>query len=437
MTKEHVVDVTGKLRMPPDRVGEIALQDLASWASADHDAVIIGAGPAGLMAAERLVGAGLSVTIVEQMPTPARKMLLAGRGGLNITSAEPLQTMLSRYGAASDRLRPALTAFSPDALRQWCAELGEPCFVGSSGRVFPASFKATRLLRAWLSRLDASGVTLRTRCRWLGWAGEALRIETPSGEVLLRPRVVVLAVGGGSWPRLGSDGRWTAAVSAAGIAVRPLRPANCGLRITWSAFFHDRFAGMPLKRVAITHQEQTARGEAMIDRDGLEGGAVYALSASIRDECARAGATRITIDLRPDICLTSLTSMLTACGSSTSLANRLRRAGLSPAAAGLLREQGDVPAAPAALANRIKGATCSVIGVQSLPRAISSAGGIAFEELDEDLMVRRRPGVFVAGEMLDWEAATGGYLLQACLSTGYYAAGSALAWLSAGVNRRR
>ncbi len=399
-------------------------------AGASRHAVVIGAGPAGLMAAERLAQAGLGVTVIEQMPSAARKLLLAGRGGLNITHAEPMEAMLSRYGAAAERLRPALTAFPPDALRQWCAELGEPCFVGSSRRVFPASFKATPLLRAWLGRLAAAGVTLRTRCRWCGWSCEALRIETPEGEVLLQPDLVVLAMGGASWPRLGSDGRWTAAVREAGIAVRPLAPSNCGLRIAWSALFRDRFAGMPLKRVAITHQARTVHGEAMIDRDGLEGGTVYALSAAIRDECARAGVAHITIDLRPDLDAAALTSILAAGGRSTSLANRLRRAGLAPAAACLLREQPDVPTEPAALASRIKSTACAVTGVQDLPRAISSAGGLAFEELDDALMVRRRPGVFVAGEMLDWEAETGGYLLQACLSTGFYAAGCALAWLA-------
>ena len=404
----------------------------ALWSQGEYHAVVIGAGPAGLMAAERLAGAGLSVTIIEQMPTPARKMLLAGRGGLNITHAEPLDIMLGRYGPAAARLQPALTAFPPEALRQWCAELGEPCFVGSSRRVFPASFKATRLLRVWLARLGAAGVTLRTRCRWLGWAGEAIRIETPEGEMLLHPHVAVLALGGGTWPRLGSDGRWTEAVREAGIAVRPLRPSNCGLRIGWSALFRDRFAGLPLKRVAITHQDRTVLGEAMIDRDGLEGGSVYALSASVRDECARAGATPITIDFRPDVGVAALTSILTDCGSSASLANRLRRAGLSLPAAGLLRELQHLPADPAALAARIKAATYIVTGVHGLARAISSAGGLAFEELDDTLMIRRRPGVFVAGEMLDWETTTGGYLLQACLSTGYYAAGSALDWLAAG-----
>lgn len=412
------------------------MQDHALWSRAHHDAVVIGGGPAGLMAAERLVGAGLSVTIVEQMPTPARKMLLAGRGGLNITHAEPLDTMLARYGSAAERLRPSLEAFPPDALRRWCAELGEPCVVGSSRRVFPASFKATRLLRAWLGRLAAAGVTLYTRCRWLGWQNGALRIETPQGEVLLRPHVVVLAVGGGSWPRLGSDGRWTEVVSKAGIIVRPLRPSNCGLCIAWTTVFRDRFAGLPLKRVAVTHQGQTVHGEAMIDRDGLEGGAIYALSAAVRDACAQAGATGITIDLRPDVRLAALTSILSAGGSSTSLANRLRRAGLSPTAAGLLREQADLPTQPSALAIRIKAGRYTVTGVQGLPRAISSAGGLAFEELDQNLMVRRHPGVFAAGEMLDWEAATGGYLLQACLSTGYYAAGSALAWLASTIEAR-
>ena len=428
-TKEHVVDVTGK---PGTAREDTEMGVSALWSQGDYHAVVIGAGPAGLMAAEQLVGAGLSVTIIEQMPTPARKMLLAGRGGLNITYAEPLEIMLSKYGAAAARLRPALTAFPPDTLRQWCADLGEPCFVGSSRRVFPASFKATRLLRAWLSRLDAAGVTLRTRCRWLGWAGEALRIETPEGEMLLHPQVVVLALGGGSWPRLGSDGRWTEAVSKAGIAVRPLKPANCGLRIPWSALFRDRFSGLPLKRIAITHQDQTVLGEALIDADGLEGGAVYALSAAVRDECARVGATRITIDFRPNLSIATLTSVLADCGSSASLANRLRRAGLSSVAAGLVRELRDLPADPAALAVRIKAATYVVTGVQGLARAISSAGGLAFEELDDTLMIRCRPGVFVAGEMLDWEASTGGYLLQASLSTGHYAGGSAIAWIAAG-----
>ena len=253
------------------------MSNIASGSRISREAVVIGAGPAGLMAAERLAQAGLSVTVFEQMPTAARKMLLAGRGGLNITHAESMEAMLGRYGPAASRLRPALTAFPPDALRRWCAELGEPCFVGSSRRVFPASFKATPLLRAWLGRLAAAGVTLRTRCRWRGWQGEALRIDTPEGEVLLQSDIVVLAVGGATWPRLGSDGRWTETVSEAGIAVRPLAPSNCGLRIAWSELFAQRFAGVPLKRVTVTHQARTVHGEAMIDRDGLEGGGLRAL----------------------------------------------------------------------------------------------------------------------------------------------------------------
>ena len=248
--------------------------------------------------------------------------------------------------------------------------------------------------------------------------------------MLLRPDVVVLAVGGASWPRLGSDGRWTEAAREAGIKVRPLAPSNSGLRIAWSEVFRDRFAGVPLKRIAITHRERTVRGEAMIDRDGLEGGAAYALSSAVRDECAAAGAARIEIDLRPDLSVAALAAILAAAGGSTSIANRLRRAGLSPAAAGLLREQADLPAEPVGWAATIKAASFCVTGIQGLPRAISSAGGIVFAELDDGLMLRRRPGVFVAGEMLDWEAETGGYLLQACLSTGFYAAERALAWLT-------
>jgi uncharacterized flavoprotein (TIGR03862 family) len=325
-----------------------------------------------------------------------------------------------------------LEAFPPRALRDFCAELGEPTFVGSSGRVFPKSFKASPLLRTWLRRLARSGIELKTRHAFLGWRDDgALRLATPDGEAAVAADAVVLALGGGSWPRLGSDGAWAATLAQAGVAVRPLRPANCGFAVGWSEHFAARFAGAPLKPLALRFGAETARGEAVVARYGLEGGAVYALAAPLRDAIEREGAATLVLDLRPDVAQEALGKALAAPRGGQSTSTFLRKAArLSPVAIALLREAGPPPADAGALAARIKALPLRLAGVAPLARAISSAGGVTFAALDERLMLRARPGVFCCGEMLDWEAPTGGYLLQATFATGVAAARGALGWMS-------
>ncbi len=395
-----------------------------------RSAAVIGAGPAGLMAATRLSAAGWSVAVFDRMPTPARKLLIAGNGGLNLTHSEPLDHLLDRYGPARDALAPAIRAWPPDALRAWCDSLGQPTFVGSSGRVFPTAFKAAPLLRAWLRQLAAAGVTLHPRHRWTGWTpDDRLAFDTPDGPAThAPPDATILALGGASWPRLGSDGAWTAILAAAGVEIAPLRPSNCGLALAWSEHFRARFEGTPLKRLALRHGDATARGEAVVTSAGLEGGAVYALSAALRDTLARAGAATLHVDLRPDLDEPALAARLSAPRRAQSLSTFLRKqAALPPAAIALLHESPQ-PApdlsrlAPAALAARIKSVPLSVVGTAGIDRAISSAGGIALREIDADYRLRRLPATFAAGEMLDWEAPTGGYLLQAAFSTGHAAA---------------
>ncbi|GLK48815.1 NAD(FAD)-utilizing dehydrogenase [Brevundimonas intermedia] len=391
---------------------------------------VIGAGPAGLMAAERLALAGLAVVVHDRMPSVARKFLMAGRGGLNLTHSEPLDRFVTRYGPTQTSVSRWIDAFTPAELTAWVEGLGQPTFVGSSGRVFPRAMKASPLLRAWLVRLEGRGVEIRTRSRWTGWRDGALVFETPDGERLERPDAVVLALGGASWPRLGSDGAWKPWLETAGIAVAPFRPANVGFDLDWSPRFRERFAGQPLKGVAVTHGDKTVRGEAMVARYGIEGGAVYALSARLRGTLEAGGRADIHIDLRPDVAIGKLTDRLSKPRGKASLSNHLRKAaGLEPVAVALLHEAGPLPAQPRALAERIKGLTLTLTGVQGLERAISSAGGVALEGVDEQLMLTARPGVFVAGEMLDWEAPTGGYLLQASFASGVVAAHGLMAWL--------
>ncbi|WP_050783386.1 NAD(P)/FAD-dependent oxidoreductase [Methylobacterium nodulans] len=401
---------------------------------AGRRAAVIGAGPAGLFAAEVLAQAGLAVTVVERMPSPARKLLIAGRGGLNLTHSEPLERFLARYHPPAGPIEAAIRAFPPEALRAWCEGLGQATFVGSSGRVFPTAFKASPLLRAWLARLGRLGVTLRTRTRWTGWAGDgSLRLLGPEGEESLRADATVLALGGASWPRLGSDGGWAGILAADGVAVAPLRPANVGFTVVWSPAFAERFAGAPLKRVALSCGPDRVRGEAVVTAEGIEGGAVYALSRPLREAIRAAGETILVVDLRPDLDRDALARRLAAARPGQSRATTLRKAaGLDPAASGLLREAAgsDLPGAPEALAGLIKAAPLRLTGVQPIARAISSAGGVALAELDARFMLKRRPGVFLAGEMLDWEAPTGGYLLQASFATGRAAAAGILAWLA-------
>ena len=394
--------------------------------------VVIGAGPAGLMAAEELAKAGLGVVICDAMASPGRKFLLAGRGGLNLTHNEDTDAFVARYGDAAARLAAMIEAFTPTDLRGWSEELGEPTFIGTSGRVFPKSFKASPLLRAWLRRLAQGGVEFRLRHRFMGWSDDgALRLVTPEGEVLLQACAVVLALGGASWPRLGSDGAWTDVLAARGIAIAALRPSNCGFEVAWSKILLEKFAGAPVKNIALSHADACVRGEAVITRHGIEGGAVYALSPVLRDAIAVQGETTMFVDLRPDITQEELARRLTQPRKGQSTSTFLRKAaGLTRVAIGLMFEAGRMPEEAADIAARVKRLPLRLTRARPIERAISSAGGVRFEELDDGLMLKGLPGVFVAGEMIDWEAPTGGYLLQACFATGRVAGRAAAAYVS-------
>ncbi|HEY3681124.1 MAG TPA: TIGR03862 family flavoprotein [Bradyrhizobium sp.] len=402
------------------------------------EVAVIGAGPAGLMAAEVLAGGGASVTVYDAMPSAGRKFLMAGRGGLNLTHSEPLPQFLGRYGSAAEHLKPAIEAFPPDALREWSAALGQPTFVGSSARVFPQAFKASPLLRAWLRRLDASGVKFALRHRWTGWNADGrLAFNTPEGPRSIDARATVLALGGASWPRLGSDGTWTELLAARGVAISPLVSANCGFSVVWSDIFRDRFEGQPLNGVRLSFGEHGVRGEALITKTGIEGGAVYALSGPLREAVLGEGRAALRIALRPDLDKNDLAARLAIPRGKQSFSNWLRKAAhLSPVAIGLLQEgakaSGVVLSSLSAeeLAERINAVPVELTGIAPITRAISSAGGIAFAELDAGFMIRRVPGTFAAGEMLDWEAPTGGYLLQASFATGAAAGRGVLKWFN-------
>ena len=391
--------------------------------------VVIGAGPAGLMAAERLAQQGFAVAVHERMPSVGRKFLMAGRGGLNLTHAEPLPDFLTRYRPDAPVLRAAIEAFPPVQLIAWCQALGIETFIGSSQRVFPRALKASPLLRAWMQRLEALGVTLHTRHRWIGLdaAGQP-RFETPDGVVTPRADAVVLALGGASWPRLGADGGWVGLLP--GVAITPFAPANMGFRLSWSGLFRDRFAGQPLKRIALTHAGETRRGEAMVTATGLEGGALYALSAPLREAIARDGHADITLDLKPDVTLAEVAQRLAQRGRAETISTALRKAlTLPPVAIALVQEVLHAKSATRPLPELVKALPLRLDAPEGLARAISSAGGIAWSALDAHLMLRAHPGIFACGEMLDWEAPTGGYLLQGCFSTGLRAAQGAAAWL--------
>ncbi|MBN9029754.1 MAG: NAD(FAD)-utilizing dehydrogenase [Rhizobiales bacterium 63-7] len=386
---------------------------------------IVGGGPAGLSAAELLSAAGHAVTVYDAMPTLGRKFLLAGKSGLNITHAEPYDVFRSRFGASNERLRAALDAFTPEDIRQWAAGLGTETFVGSSGRVFPTVMKASPLLRAWVARLTAQGVVFRMRHRWTGFTGKALVLETPDGPLTVEADAVLLGLGGASWPRLGSDGGWVKILRDKGTAVHPFRPANCGFDCDWSATFRDRFAGTPLKSVALTSAAGRFQGEFVISRHGIEGSLVYAHSAALRDAIEADGKAILTADLAPGRSEERLARDLSRQNAKASFSTRLRKAaGLDGVKAALLREvlPGVARLSPEKLATAIKALQLMLLRPRPIAEAISSAGGIAWEEIDADFSLHRLPGVFAAGEMLNWEAPTGGYLLTACMATGRAAA---------------
>ena len=389
------------------------------------------------MAAEVLADAGCAVSVYDHMPSVGRKFLLAGRGGLNITHSEDVDRLLERYRGSSPAIARAIERFNPTDLRAWCAGLGEPTFIGTSGRVFPKSFRATPLLRAWLQRLDDLNVAVYPRHRWLGWKttedGQQIhQFQTVHDEATsVHADVTILALGGASWPRVGSNGEWVSTVRDRSIHVLPLRPSNCGVRVEWTAGFANRFAGQPLKNIAMSLAHTSARGDAMITTDGLEGGPVYALSADIRDAIESSGHGNIRIDLQPDLTIRQIARRLDRRRPKDSLSSTLRRTvGLTPSAIAVLREatENQIPLDAVALAELIKEVPFRIAETMGIDRAISSAGGIASSELTEDLMLRNAPGIFAAGEMLDWEAPTGGYLLQATLSTAVLAARGAIAW---------
>ena len=403
---------------------------------------IIGGGPAGLMAAEAVVqGAGphtINVDLYDAMPSVGRKFLLAGKGGLNLTHSEPIESFLSRYGTRRDRIAPLLEAFGPGALRTWAQELGIETHVGSSGRVFPAGMKAAPLLRAWLHRLRAAGVNFHTRRRWLGWDETgALKFATRDGaEEIARADATVLALGGGSWPQLGSDGAWQPLLAQRGVTISPLQSANCGFDTGWSEHFRTRFSGTPVKSVVASlvgpESAQPVAGEFVVTETGVEGGVIYALSAPMRDDIAATGAATLHLDLAPGRELPRLIEELSRPRGSRTLSSHIqRRTGLKGVKIGLLREL--VPAAdfadPNRLAAAIKALPLKLSAARPLVEAISSAGGVTFDALNERLMIRSLPGVFCAGEMLDWEAPTGGYLLTACFATGRAAGLGVLRWL--------
>uniref|UniRef100_Q47BP4 HI0933-like protein:FAD dependent oxidoreductase n=1 Tax=Dechloromonas aromatica (strain RCB) TaxID=159087 RepID=Q47BP4_DECAR len=395
---------------------------------------IIGGGPAGLMAAEVLAAAGgLDVTVFDAMPSVGRKFLMAGKGGMNITHSEPMADFIRRYGERATQIAPLLEAFGPTQLREWSRGLGIETFVGTSGRVFPVEMKAAPLLRAWLHRLRSQGVQFHVRHRWLGWADGKLRFSTPDGEVDIEADAVVLALGGGSWAKLGSDGSWVPVLIECGVPVRALKPSNCGFDVAWSPYFSERFAGEPVKAVIATAGTQRQQGEFNITATGIEGGLIYALSAPLRDALARDGQAALTLDLAPGRSLEKLTLELSRPRGRDTLANHLRRrAGIDGVKAALLREFFPAEALHGAssLAAAIKALPLPVTATRPIDEAISTAGGVAFEGMDEHLMLHARPGIFCAGEMLDWEAPTGGYLLTACLASGRAAGLGVRHWLA-------
>ncbi|MFJ5235321.1 TIGR03862 family flavoprotein [Pseudomonas neuropathica] len=406
-----------------------------SSASFPAHVAIIGGGPAGLMAAEVLSQAGIRVDLYDGMPSVGRKFLLAGVGGMNITHSEAYPAFLSRYAERAPQIAPLLRGFDADALCKWIHALGIETFIGSSGRVFPTDMKAAPLLRAWLKRLRDSGVVIHTRHRWLGWdAHGALRIDSPEGEITFKPDATLLALGGGSWARLGSDGAWMLALEQRGVGLAPLQPSNCGFEVqAWSELMVSKFAGAPLKNIAIGLNDDIPRlGECVITATGIEGSLIYALSAPIREAINQHGAAVIHIDLLPGRPVDKLQAALSKPRGSRSMAKHLHsQVGIDGVKAALLRELTDAAtfAEPALLARAIKALPLTLVKTRPLDEAISSAGGVTFEAMDERLMLKALPGVFCAGEMLDWEAPTGGYLLTGCFASGRAAGLGIVQWL--------
>ena len=399
---------------------------------------VIGGGPAGLMAAEAAISRGARVDVYDAMPSVGRKFLLAGKGGLNLTHSEPAEKFLGRYTVRSGNIQPLLIGFGPDALREWARGLGVETFVGTSGRVFPSDLKSAPLLRAWLRRLRQSGVAIHPRHRWGGWdENGALRFSTPQGDHLVSADAVILALGGGSWPRFGSSGAWVQVLAERGVTIEPLMPANCGFEVNWSQYLRSRFAGHPVKSVMVSGttlggNEFRQQGELVVTEAGIEGGVIYSVSAWLRDLIMAKGIAQIQLDLAPDRSLPRIIHDLSRPRGSRSMASHLKRSvGIEGVKACLLREF--VPkqdfSNPALLGDWIKALPIQLIAPRPLEEAISTAGGIAFEALDARLMIGVLPGVFCAGEMLDWEAPTGGYLLTACFASGHAAGAGAVAWL--------
>jgi uncharacterized flavoprotein (TIGR03862 family) len=399
---------------------------------------IIGGGPAGLMAAEAASATGAQVDLYDSMASVGRKFLLAGKGGLNLTHSEPSEKFLSRYGVRRAQIAPLLASFGPDALRAWARGLGIETFVGSSGRVFPTDLKAAPLLRAWLRRLRQAGVRFHMRHRWSGWDEQgSLRFAIPEGARSIQADAVVLALGGGSWPKLGSDASWVPLLTGQGVHIAPLQPANCGFDVGWSKHFRTKFAGYPVKSVAIVVRndagiESWHQGEFVITETGVEGGVIYTVSASLRDEILAKGGAILRLDLAPDRDVPRLTRDLSKPRGKRTMATHLQRqAHIEGVKAGLLREVASKEdfVDPARLAAAIKALPLRLVAPRPVEEAISTAGGVPFNALDERLMIRALPGLFCAGEMLDWEAPTGGYLLTACFATGRAAGAGAAAWL--------
>ena len=399
------------------------MMDTVQTAPATHKVgvAIIGGGPAGLAAAEVLAVAGHDVHVFDAMPSFGRKVLLAGKTGLNLTHSEPYETFVSRYGAAAGPLRKALDAFTPEDVIAWADGLGGECFTGSSGRVFPKVMKASPLMRAWLGRLSDRGVQFHTRHRWTGFSEGKLRFATSSGETFVGFDACLLALGGASWPRMGSDGAWTTILGSVGVDIAPLKPANCGFDVCWSESFRDRFAGAPLKSVTATSAAGSIPGEFVISRHGIEGSLVYAHSAALRDALEREGQAALVLDLAPGRSETRIAGDLSRLPAKVSFSNRLRKAaGIEGVKGALLRELvPDISAqTPQKIAGYIKALPLAVARPRPIAEAISSAGGVRWAGIDPHFMLKALPGVFVAGEMIDWEAPTGGYLLTACLATG-------------------